>query len=97
MDAVVVRLLRGQPAALLDPLRLQQHVLAVVLEVVADELHVGLREPGSRAPVGLPVAGPIGAFREPLRIRTGPGVSITIQPDGHTLADLVDGYVFLPQ
>ncbi|HEX6588249.1 MAG TPA: hypothetical protein VF039_04455 [Longimicrobiales bacterium] len=47
--------------------------------------------------VGVPASGPIGDYGDPLQLRTGPGVTATILPDDHTLADLVDGYVFLPQ
>lgn len=46
--------------------------------------------------VGLPASGPIGEYHDPLELRTGPGVTASILPDEHTLATLVDGYVFLP-
>lgn len=46
--------------------------------------------------VALPVAGPIAEFRDPLRVRTGPGISISFLPQDHTLANLADGYLFLP-
>lgn len=68
-----------------------------VAQYVGTRVHERLTKAIPSETVGLPVAGPIAAFREPLQIRTGPGVSISILPDGHTLGDLADGYVFLPQ
>ena len=83
--------------SVLPDLSLDMTGYPLVAQYAGTRVHERLSKAIPSESVGLPVAGPIGAFREPLRIRTGPGVSITIEPDGHTLADLVDGYVFLPQ
>lgn len=68
-----------------------------VAQYAGTRVHARLAKAIPSDMVGLPVAGPIAAFREPLLIRTGPGVTMSILPAEHTLADLVDGYVFLPQ
>jgi hypothetical protein len=69
----------------------------LVAQYAGTRVHERLTKAIPSEALGLPVAGPIAEFREPLLVRTGPGVSISILPLEHTLADLADAYVFLPQ
>ena len=69
----------------------------LVVQYAGTRVHERLLKAVPSEAVGLPASGPIGDYRDPLRLRTGPGVSVSILPDDHTLSTLVDGYVFLPQ
>lgn len=69
----------------------------IVVQYAGTRVHERLLKAIPSEPVGLPASGPIGEYRDPLLLRTGPGVSVSVLPDDHTLSTLVDGYVFLPQ
>ena len=69
----------------------------VVMQFGGTRVHERLLKAVPSEAVGMPASGPVGDYRDPVQLRTGPGVTATIMPDDHTLATLVDGYVFLPQ
>ena len=69
----------------------------LVVQYAGTRLHQRLMKAIPSESTGMPTSGPIGEYRSPLVLRTGPGITVSILPDDHTLADLVDGYVFLPQ
>lgn len=69
----------------------------VVVQFAGTRVHERLLKAIPAESVGLPASGPIGDYQNPLQLRTGPGVTASILPDDHTLATLVDGYVFLQQ
>ena len=54
-----------------------------------------LRRVSRRGAFGLPVAPPLSELREPIRTRTGPGVTVQIMPSGYTLGEMADGYLYL--
>lgn len=68
-----------------------------VVQFGGTRVHERLLKAVPSAPVGVPASGPVGEYRDPIRLRTGPGVNASILPDDHTLATLIDGYVFLPR
>ena len=69
----------------------------LVVQYAGTRVHERLLKAVPSDAVGMPASGPVGEYGNPLRLRTGPGVSASILPDDHTLSTLVDGYVFLPQ
>ena len=69
----------------------------LVVQYAGTRVHERLLKAIPSEAVGMPAAGPVGEYGDPLLLRTGPGVTVSLLPDDHTLADLVDGYVFLPQ
>ena len=69
----------------------------LVVQYAGTRVHERLLKAVPSEAVGLPASGPIGDYGNPLLLRTGPGVTVSILPDDHTLSTLVDGYVFLPQ
>lgn len=68
----------------------------IVAQYAGTRLHERLRKAVPARAVGLPAAGAIAEPRDPVIVRTGPGISLTIVPTPHTLAELTDVYVFLP-
>lgn len=68
-----------------------------VAQYAGTRVHERLRKAIPSDIVAVPVTGPIGEYRDPILVRTGPGISFSILPDGHTFSQLADGYVFLPQ
>jgi hypothetical protein len=69
----------------------------LVVEFAGTRLHERLAKAIPSDAVGMPATGPVGDYRDPILVRTGPGVSVSFLPDDHRLADLASGYVFLPQ
>ncbi len=69
----------------------------LVVQYAGTRVHERLLKALPSDAVGMPASGPVGDYGNPLVLRTGPGISASILPDDHTLATLVDGYVFLPQ
>ena len=69
----------------------------LVVQFAGTRVHERLLKALSGEAIGMPASGPIGDYRDPLLLRTGPGITVSILPDDHTLASLTDGYVFLPQ
>jgi len=69
----------------------------LVVQFAGTRLHERLLKAIPGEAVGMPASGPIGDYRNPILLRTGPGVTVSILPDDHRLADLASGYVFLPQ
>ena len=67
-----------------------------VIQFAGTRVHERLLKAIPSEAVGLPASGPVGDYGDPMQLRTGPGVSVSILPDDHTLGTLVDGYVFLP-
>lgn len=82
---------------ILADLSLEMSGYPLVAQYAGTRVHERLSKAIPSEMVALPVAGPIAAFRDPLNIRTGPGISVSIEPSDHTLDDLADGYVYLPQ
>ena len=69
----------------------------LVAQYAGTRVHARLRKAIPGDIVAVPVSGPIGEYRDPILVRTGPGIGFSIAPDDHTFAQLADGYVFLPQ
>lgn len=69
----------------------------LVAQYAGTRVHERLRKAIPGDIVGVPATGPIGDYRDPILVRTGPGIGFSLVPSDQRLADLVDGYVFLPQ
>lgn len=69
----------------------------LVAQYAGTRVHERLRKAIPGDIIAVPVTGPVGAYDNPILVRTGPGISFSMLPEGHTFAQLADGYVFLPQ
>ena len=69
----------------------------LVVQYAGTRLHERLTKAIPGDMIGMPAAGPLGEMRDPIILRTGPGITVSLQPAENTLADLADGYIFLPQ
>lgn len=83
--------------SVLPDVSLEMSGYPLVVQYAGTRLHERLSKAIPGRMVAMPTAGPVGEFRDPVLLRTGPGITVTLQPQDRTLADLADGYVFLPQ
>lgn len=68
----------------------------VVARYAGTELLQRVRRALPREALGLPIEGPLLEAQDPVLVETGPGVTLAIEPEGATLSDLANGYLFLP-
>lgn len=78
----------------LPDLSLERTGYPVVAQYAGTRLYERLQKAIPARMVGLPVGGPLVEVRDPLLIRTGPGITMSL-PEQTTLRDMADAYIFI--